>query len=348
LETYHSNMARRWVLSLQREGRIVRQGNLNEEVEIFNYVTKGTLDSYLYQGVTDKARGIAQLWNDTNISRTSEDIDEKVLTFGELEAAAEGNPKLREYSELKNRIDELKVLCSEYNRETTRLEYSLKDLPLSIDIKKELVRTGEADIRTVETMKTNDKIESFSVITDKGKQLTEKTDINDYIKNKVQLRIDKPFDDNPPFKVGAFTLSVETSKDRMHPAIVLKGERNAAYRFEAGVSDNADSFRRIANFLENGISAQVEKDRQSVSKLTLDYEQGCDRVKNPSPHEDELKEALDKFSELEKELMLGGFLDNGEEFAGAEDYSECETERLELRPGYDENDMSPEEYSCTI
>ena len=80
----------------QREGRIVRQGNLNDEVEILNYVTKGTLDSYLYQGVTDKARGIAQLWNDTCVSRTSEDIDEKVLTFGELEAAAEGNPKLRQ------------------------------------------------------------------------------------------------------------------------------------------------------------------------------------------------------------------------------------------------------------
>ena len=81
----------------QREGRILRQGNKFPEVEIFNYVTEGTLDSYLYQTVTDKARFIAQLLDDKCPARVSEDCDEKVLTFGEIQAAAEGNPDLRNY-----------------------------------------------------------------------------------------------------------------------------------------------------------------------------------------------------------------------------------------------------------
>lgn len=76
----------------QREGRILRQGNKNKEVEIFNYVTEGTLDSYLYQTVTDKARFVAQLLDNKAPARVSEDCDEKVLTFGEIQAAAEGNP----------------------------------------------------------------------------------------------------------------------------------------------------------------------------------------------------------------------------------------------------------------
>lgn len=137
----------------QREGRIERQGNLNDEIEILNYVTKGTLDSYLYQGVTDKARGIAQLWNDSNISRTSEDIDEKVLTFGELEAAAEGNPKLREYSELKNKIDEMQVVRSEYNHETTRIERNLKEIPDKLEATKKLLAGAQKDLEKTKSMR---------------------------------------------------------------------------------------------------------------------------------------------------------------------------------------------------
>ncbi|MBR5684365.1 MAG: hypothetical protein IKW96_14010 [Ruminococcus sp.] len=169
----------------QREGRIVRQGNLNDEVEIFNYVTKGTLDSYLYQGVTDKARGIAQLWNDTCISRTSEDIDEKVLTFGELEAAAEGNPKLRQYSELKNKIDELQVVRAEYNRETTRVERRIKELPETIEAKKSLIAAAKNDSNTAKKMQHNGKLEELKLITHDNRTLTERKHINSYLAKQI-------------------------------------------------------------------------------------------------------------------------------------------------------------------
>lgn len=329
----------------QREGRIVRQGNLNDEVEIFNYVTKGTLDSYLYQGVTDKARGIAQLWNDNCISRTSEDIDEKVLTFGELEAAAEGNPKLREYSEMKNRIDELQVIRAEYNRETTKIERSLQELPDKIEAKKSLVAAAKNDLKAAKKMQTNGKIEMIKLTAHNDKTLTDRSKINSYLAEKIKLRISNPHAENTAFHIGNFKISVETTTDIQHPAFVIKGERAAAYRIEVGVGDNSDNCQRLMNFLDKGIEKQIEKDIQSIEKMSLDLEQAQERVEAKFPNEDEYHETLKALEELEAELTTGGYLDNGEEIASVEDYGDYETERLEANADYDEDDLTPEEYN---
>nr|WP_303789391.1 YodL domain-containing protein [Ruminococcus flavefaciens] len=332
----------------QREGRIVRQGNLNDEVEIYNYVTKGTLDSYLYQGVTDKARGIAQLWNDTCISRTAEDIDEKVLTFGELEAAAEGNPKLREYSELKNKIDELQVVRAEYNRETTRIERRINELPESIESKKSLIAEAKKDLVKAKEMQTNGKVEELKLITHNGQSLTDRKAINNYIAGKVQLKISRPLENNPPFKIGKFDVTIATSADRAHPDFAIKGERTAAYRIGVGVGDNADNCQRLMNFFDNVIEKIIEKDTQALHKDELDLEQAKVRVATSFPSENEYQDTLHKFETLETELTMGGYLDSGEEIAGAEDFGDFETEPMEINSDYDENDLTQDEYNSTI
>lgn len=96
METYHSNMARRWVLSLQREGRIIRQGNENEEVNIYRYVTKGSFDAYLWGIVETKQRFISQVFTSRELARICEDIDETVLNFAEIKAVASENPLIME------------------------------------------------------------------------------------------------------------------------------------------------------------------------------------------------------------------------------------------------------------
>ena len=120
----------------QREGRILRQGNQFDAVRILNYVTEGTLDSYLYQVVTDKARFIAQLLDDKCPARVSEDCDDKVLTFAELQAAAEGNPEFRERINLANRIAELTSLKSEHQHEIGKMQHSINMLPEMIERKR--------------------------------------------------------------------------------------------------------------------------------------------------------------------------------------------------------------------
>ncbi|WP_207647497.1 YodL domain-containing protein [Ruminococcus sp. XPD3002] len=332
----------------QREGRIVRQGNLNDEVEILNYVTKGTLDSYLYQGVTDKARGIAQLWNDTCISRTSEDIDEKVLTFGELEAAAEGNPKLRQFSELKNKIDELQVVRAEYNKETTRVERRIKELPETIEAKKSLIASAKNDLITAKKMQTDGKLEELKLITHDSKTLTERKHINSYLAKLIQLRIEKPYDEIPSFKVGDFKINVAMSADRAHPDFAIKGERTAAYRIGVGIGENTDNCQRLMNFFDKGIEKIIEIDTQSVEKDETDLTQAIERAATKFPSENEYQETLKAFEELEIELTTGGYLDNGEELAGSEDFGNCETESIEINTDYDENDLTQEEYNSTI
>ena len=328
----------------QREGRIVRQGNLNSEVEILNYVTKGTLDSYLYQGVTDKARGIAQLWNDSNISRTSEDIDEKVLTFGELEAAAEGNPKLREYSELKNKIDEMQIVRADYNRETTRIERSLKEIPDKLAAKKKLVEGATKDLERIKAMRINDKLEFIEIKTHTGQVTSDRAKANKYIADKVSKKINSPFDENPAFYIKGFKVSFATTDDQGHPAFAIQGERSAAYRIECGVGENSDNYQRLLNFFDKGVERQIEKDNAAIDKLNLDYKQSQERVKAPFPGEDEYNNTLKAFEELEHELTAGGYLDSGEELTGADDYNDYETEKLDTNVN-DTDDMDISEYN---
>ncbi len=332
----------------QREGRIVRQGNLNDEVEIFNYVTKGTLDSYLYQGVTDKARGIAQLWNDTCISRTSEDIDEKILTFGELEAAAEGDPRLREYSELKNKIDELQVVRAEYNRETTRIERKIKELPETIEAKKSLIASAIIDMNNAKKMQQNDKLEELKLVTHDNKLLTERKEINSYLTNIIQSKLAKPHDELPTFKVGDFKITVAMSSKIEQPDFAIKGERSAAYRIGVGIGENTDNCQRLMNFFEKGIDKIIEVDTQSLEKDEHDLEQAIERAATKFPSENDYQRKIKELEELEVELSKSGYLDNGEEICGAEDYGVCETERLDSNINYDEEDLMQDEYNNTL
>lgn len=89
-------MARRWVLSLQQEGRILRQGNHNEQVQIFRYVTEGTFDSYMWQLLENKQKFIGQIMTSKSPVRSCEDVDEAVLSFAEIKALSTGNPYIKE------------------------------------------------------------------------------------------------------------------------------------------------------------------------------------------------------------------------------------------------------------
>ena len=114
METYHSNMARRWVLSLQREGRIIRQGNDNEEVSIYRYITKKTFDSYLWGIVENKQRFISQIMTNKTVERECQDVDETVLSFAEIKAIASGNPLIMEKTEVDTEVARLQMLKANY------------------------------------------------------------------------------------------------------------------------------------------------------------------------------------------------------------------------------------------
>ena len=134
----------------QRAGRIVRQGNMNDKVRIFRYVTEGTFDSYLYQTVENKQRFISQVFTSADPSRSAEDIDEAVLDYAEVKALASGNPLIKEKMELDSRVPKLRMLKGSHKGQLFDLETKLNiTWPQRMRYLKGRISALEQDIDTV-------------------------------------------------------------------------------------------------------------------------------------------------------------------------------------------------------
>jgi hypothetical protein len=128
-------MTRRWVLSLQRNGRIIRQGNENPEVDIFTYVTKGTFDSYLFQLVENKQKFISQVMTSKSPARSAEDVDESVLNYAQIKALAAGNPLIKEKMDLDIEVSRLRTVFAAYQENKRDLQGKIsKTYPEKIQI----------------------------------------------------------------------------------------------------------------------------------------------------------------------------------------------------------------------
>ena len=322
----------------QREGRILRQGNKNAEVSIFNYVTKGTLDSYLYQTVTDKARFIAQLLDDKCPARVSEDCDEKVLTFGEIQAAAEGNPDFRRRIELSNEIAELQMLENEFRRETGVARMKTETLPKLISEKKEMLAHVKNDVQTAS------KIESVIIHTADGRVMADRKLMNSLLLQMVHAKQKNPHAPIQPVTVGGFKISVEIIADE--PRFTFKGEHN--YSCAAGDTDKQDNVQRLANFIEKGF-AKTETDLQAdIAAKEMNLAQAEERLNMTFSHETELHDKIEELAKLEQRLcglskQQDDILDPEEE---ADPIIETDTEKAERIAEFgtgDADDVKPYE-----
>ena len=109
----------------QRNGRIIRQGNTNKEVKVFNYVTEGTFDSYLFQTLENKQRFISQIMTSKSPVRSCDDVDEQALSYAEIKALCAGNPLIKEKMDLDVQVAKLKVLKADHQSKKFRLEDKL-------------------------------------------------------------------------------------------------------------------------------------------------------------------------------------------------------------------------------
>ncbi|GIQ68363.1 helicase [Xylanibacillus composti] len=161
----------------QRDGRILRQGNRNETVQIFRYVTKGTFDAYLWQIQEQKLRYISQVMTGKSISRSCEDADETVLTAAEVKAVATDNPLLAEKMHIDNEVARLKLLKANWQNEQTVLENNIqKSYPAMIAICDEKQKKILADMQTAEQNRQT----SFSIQID-GKTYEERPEAGEIL-----------------------------------------------------------------------------------------------------------------------------------------------------------------------
>lgn len=298
METYHSNMARRWVLSLQQEGRILRQGNENPKVRIFRYITEGTFDAYSWQLIENKQKFIGQIMTSKSPVRSCEDVDEAALSYAEVKALATGNPYIKEKMDLDIQVSKLKLLKANHTSQIYRLEDNIaKNYPKKISAAKEMIAAYEIDLAHYKEVKPADK-ESFAmklgdrIYTDKKEAGTALISFCRQVKT--------PNVATPIGEYLGFKMNVTFDSFYQKFTVNLKGA--LSHNVEIG-TDVFGNLTRIGNALD-AMEKELQKEKEALSNTKKQLENAKEEVKKPFAQELELNEKLERLSELNALLNM--------------------------------------------
>jgi len=279
----------------QREGRIIRQGNMNEKVKIFTYVTERTFDSYSYQILETKQRFISQINSGDLTVREAEDIDEATLSYAEIKAITAANPKIKRKMEVDTEVARLRVLEGQYRKNLYSLQDKVnKEYPEEIQKQALYIKRLKEDIASI---KERYNPESFKICvkgvtyTDKkagGQAFTEMLDIS---------RPDEVIAEYCGFKISLDPMDVLTSTER---SITLAGA--GRYSINVGVSESGN-LQRLDNFLKE-FPKREENAERKLESLNQAYTTAKEQIELPFEHKEELNELLKEQAELNAELDL--------------------------------------------
>ena len=284
----------------------IRQGNENDEIDVFTYVTEGTFDAYLYQLVENKQKFISQIMTSKAIVRSAEDIDEKALSYAEIKALAAGNPLIIEKTELDAQVSKLKLLKQSYLSQIYALEDAIvKYYPVEIKHTNNLISNIQKDIEIVKQSTKIDNEEKFSPLILKDKTFIKKEDAG-----KMILEICKTKESSELEKIGEYRgmkLELQINVARQEFELFIKG--NFEYKISLG-NDIYGNITRIDNALSN-VGKDLEDSKKELENTKKQLENAKIDVKVPFDKEDELKEKsirLDRVNALlnlnEKESII--------------------------------------------
>ena len=279
----------------QRNGRIIRQGNMNKEVKVFNYVTEGTFDSYLFQTLENKQRFISQIMTSKSPVRSCEDVDEQALSYAEIKALCAGNPLIKEKMDLDVQVAKLKVLKADHQSQKFRLEDKLlTKFPADIRETNAYIAGVKADAQLAAAHPQVQ--EGFCGMTIKGVTYDEKKTAGERL---VLACSELP---NAEEKVigsyRGFELSLRFDTFRSEYQAILKGERR--YPVALGTDPLGNIIR-----LDNSLNNFPERINSAENELaTLHQQQAAAQieVEKPFPQEEELAEKSARLAELNAQL----------------------------------------------
>ena len=282
----------------QREGRIIRQGNENSEVDIYSYVTEGTFDAYLYQLVERKQKFIAQIMTSKSPVRSAEDVDEQALSYAEIKALASGNPLIKEKMDLDIEVTKLKLLKSSHLSQRYALEDAIsKTFPKSLAETQERLAGYGADIAAVKAH-TAPNADGFSPMTLAGKVYTEKKAAGVELLTMCQNMLTPE-----PTQVGAYRgLTLELSFDSFSQEYRLTMIGQLRHVTTLG-TDVFGNIQRMDNLLET-LPVKEQACREKLSELHTQLETTKVEVLKPFPREEELKTKLARLEELNTLLNM--------------------------------------------
>lgn len=277
----------------QREGRIVRQGNINKEVDIFTYVTENSFDSYLWSIVEKKQRFISQIMTNKQIQRVCEDIDETVLNYAEVMALSTGNPLIKEKMELEIDVRKLKMLATDYQNNKYRLQDSIEtSYPQAIrNYEKEIALIYE-DIANINTLPRTD-IFAIEIL---GATYDKRTDSGNLILSIAKTLKDKETKDIGSYK--GLTLRVCDNGPFSEKTIELVG--SYIYKKDIG-DDGVGLIKRIEN-MYSSIPDLLEAKKNRLSEYKLQLEQLKIEYEKPFEKEQEYKEKSARLDEINKDI----------------------------------------------
>ena len=279
----------------QRNGRIIRQGNMNKEVKVFNYVTEGTFDSYLFQTLENKQRFISQIMTSKSPVRSCEDVDEQALSYAEIKALCAGNPLIKEKMDLDVQVAKLKVLKADHQSQKFRLQDKLlTKFPADIQETNAHIAGLKADAQLAAAHPQGK--EEFCGMTIRGVTYDEKKTAGERL---VLACSELP---NAEEKVigsyRGFELSLRFDTFRTEYQALLKGQRK--YTVPLGTDPLGNIIRldnSLNNFPERITAAENELDTLHQQQAAAQIE-----VEKPFPQEEELAEKSARLAELNAQL----------------------------------------------
>ena len=282
----------------QREGRIIRQGNENVEVDIYSYVTEGTFDAYLYQLVERKQKFIAQIMTSKSPVRSAEDVDEQALSYAEIKALASGNPLIKEKMDLDIEVTKLKLLKSSHLSQRYSMEDAIsKTFPKSIAETQERLAGYGTDIATVKEH-TVPNADSFSPMTLAGKIYAEKKAAGAELLVLCQNMLTPE-----AMQIGSYRgLTLELSFDSFSQEYRLTMIGQLRHVVTLG-TDVFGNIQRMDNLLET-LPVKEQACREKLSELHTQMETAKAEVLKPFPREEELKTKLARLEELNALLNM--------------------------------------------
>ena len=282
----------------QREGRIIRQGNENAEVDIYSYVTEGTFDAYLYQLVERKQKFIAQIMTSKSPVRSAEDVDDQALSYAEIKALASGNPLIKEKMDLDIEVTKLKLLKSSHLSQRYSMEDAIsKTFPKSIAETQERLTGYGADIAAVKAH-TAPNADGFSPMTLAGKVYTEKKAAGAELLAMCQNMLTPE-----PTQVGSYRgLTLELSFDSFSQEYRLTMIGQLRHVVTLG-TDVFGNIQRMDNLLES-LPLKEQACREKLSDLHSQLETAKVEVLKPFPREEELQTKLARLEELNALLNM--------------------------------------------
>lgn len=282
----------------QQEGRILRQGNRNDTVSIFRYVTEGTFDSYSWQVIENKQKFISQIMTSKSPVRSCEDVDEAALTYAEVKALATGNPYIKEKMDLDIQVSRLKLMKANHTSQIYRLEDNIaKNYPKQIEILQERIRGFQTDMETVRKNLPADK-DNFSMKVG-NRIFTDKKEAGTAI-----LAMCQEMDSlQQTVEIGEYAgMRMKVTFDSFNRKFVMSLKGELSHNFELG-SDAFGNITRLHNVLD-GMAGELSEAETKLNNVTHQLETAKMEVQKPFPAEEELKEKMERLAELDALLNM--------------------------------------------